>query len=146
MCALAASAPLFPHPAPLQVSKEERALQHELEEAEAVHSKEERQRLVRARPLATRSRDWGRARHAFPRGSRPLGRQRRCARTPSQHTETLKLVFHCYFRVLKNMQRTPLLMAVLKGLGRSGSRGLHKRREGCSRDQAGPPILIRSIV
>jgi len=28
------------------------------------------------------------------------------------------LVFHCYFRILKNMQRTPLLLAVLKGLGR----------------------------
>lgn len=36
----------------------------------------------------------------------------------SQHTETLKLVFACYFRVLKHHQTSKLLPAVLEGLAK----------------------------
>lgn len=34
------------------------------------------------------------------------------------HTQTLKIVFHIYFRILKNMTNGPLLMAILRGLGK----------------------------
>jgi len=34
------------------------------------------------------------------------------------HTETLKVVFQIYFRVLKNMKSSPVLQEVLKGLGK----------------------------
>jgi nucleolar complex protein 3 len=34
------------------------------------------------------------------------------------HTQTLKIVFHIFFRVLKNMVNGPLLGSVLRGLGK----------------------------
>jgi nucleolar complex protein 3 len=36
----------------------------------------------------------------------------------TQHTETLKLVFVLYFRILKNPNPTPLLSAALRGIAR----------------------------
>ena len=35
-----------------------------------------------------------------------------------QHTETLKLLFVLYFRILKHTERTPLLPAALQGISR----------------------------
>jgi hypothetical protein len=58
---------------PWQLSKEEKELQRELQEAEAEHSKAERQRLVQARPQSA----WVRRRHM--RDGRARGNRRvRC--------------------------------------------------------------------